>query len=119
MQTANQRDAVHHAGHAREMFADADARHGGGDRAILAANLLRRIGLGIEGIEVARAAVEEDQDAGADRLGMGWGCPGERLPRVGQPEAQRAAKLEQVPARNGGERVHDGVRSMQGPMNGL
>ena len=72
MQAANERGAIEDPREARQMFADADAGNGRADGAVLAANLGRRVRLGVERVEVARAAVEEDEDAGADRSRDRW-----------------------------------------------
>ena len=50
-------------GQIRHRFAELDARHGSGNRLELAANLGRRIGLGIERLVMRRPAVEPDHDA--------------------------------------------------------
>ena len=73
-QRADQGDVPHHLGRPGQVLADADARDGGVDRLEVAPHFDRRIGLGVERVEVARPAVEPDEDAGdvlADLLVVG------------------------------------------------
>src|SRR5437762_2824429 len=71
------------------MLADLDARYVRRDRLELAAVFRGRVGLQVEGVDVARAAAEVDEDrrgrlAASDRAGLGQ-------PQViGQPQAGRA-----------------------------
>jgi hypothetical protein len=60
--------AIGQPGESGEMFADARADGGGGGGAKFAANFLRGVGLGIEGIELADAAAGEDEQDGARPL---------------------------------------------------
>ena len=62
---ADQGDFVHDPREPGQVFADRDARQGRRDRAELAADLRGGIRLGVEGLELARAAGQEDHD---DRL---------------------------------------------------
>jgi len=57
-----------------EDLADLDAVRAGLDRPVRTADLGRRVGLQVEGIEMAGAAVVEDDDAGTNAgLGAGYG----------------------------------------------
>ena len=56
---------VDHAGQPRHAIAERDARHAGGQGVELAANFGRRVGLGVEGIEMRWSALEPNQDARA------------------------------------------------------
>ena len=106
---AHQADLVHRPGHLRQQFADLQAGDVGGDGAVLAADLLRGVGLGVERVVVGKAAAEEDEDdrlgAGA-RGGAGRGVlePGRdgllTFQQAGQREAQRPepAHAEEVAA---------------------
>ena len=64
---ADDRQPVGHAGRRGQVLADVEARHAGRDRPELPANLARGVGLHVPGVDVARAAVIEDQDARPDR----------------------------------------------------
>ena len=66
MQAANERDFVHQFGHARQMFAHMEAGDGCGDRAKLATNLRRRVGLRVKRVDMAWPAVVKDDDARLD-----------------------------------------------------
>ena len=67
MQAAHQRHLVHRTRDQGQVFAQPDAGHAGGDRAELAAHFGRRVGLGIEGVEMARPAVVKDEHHRAQR----------------------------------------------------
>ncbi len=82
---ADEGAAVHLPGQARQQLAHLDAGDGGGDRLELAANLGRGVRLHVPHVEVAGAAVEEDEDAG---VGLGAGPSREPL-AGGQHAGQR------------------------------
>jgi hypothetical protein len=60
---AHDRRVLHPRGQAGQKLAHLNAWHGGVDRLKRAADFLRRIGLEVERFQVARPAVEPDQDA--------------------------------------------------------
>ena len=60
---ADHRDLVHHPRQLRQPLADVQARHARRDRTQLAADLHRGVGLGVERLELAGRAVQEEQDA--------------------------------------------------------
>ena len=60
---AQQADLVHLAGQPRQVLANLDARHAGGDRLELAANFGRRLGLHIPEVDMAGPAEQKDEDA--------------------------------------------------------
>ena len=64
---AHQRHLVHHARHVRQMLADRQTGDRGRDRFELAANFAGPVGLEIVGIEMARPAVIEHDDARLQR----------------------------------------------------
>ena len=66
---------VHQPGHSWEVFADVQAWDAGLDRLELAANLRRAVRLHVVSIDVARATVIKDQNAGFDWRGCGLGDP--------------------------------------------
>src|SRR5262249_34305865 len=85
------------------MLDDGNARNAGGDRLELAANLGRRFRLHVEGINLARPAIEIEEDA---RLGSAFGLAGGLEPRfllqqLRQCQAKdgTGADLEKVSAR--------------------
>ena len=53
---------VGHFGLQRQVLAEANARHAGRDRRVRPADLCRGVGLGIPGVDLARAAREPEQD---------------------------------------------------------
>ena len=59
---ADQRELVHLPGRARQVLADLDAGHVGGDGLELAAKLGGRVGLQVPGVDGAQAAVQEQED---------------------------------------------------------
>jgi hypothetical protein len=59
---AHQGDPVHLPSEARQQLADVDAGDTGVDRPELAADVVRRVGLGVEEVVVAGGAGVEDQD---------------------------------------------------------
>ena len=61
---ADQRGLVERVGHHRHVLADMGAGDLGGNRLEFAADVGRRIGLGIPDIDVARPALQEDHDHG-------------------------------------------------------
>jgi len=83
---ADLRELVHHAGHARQVLAHVDAGEVGRDFLEVATHLDRRVGLHVERVNRAQAALEEDVDAGFERRqglrregtggcgGLGSGC---------------------------------------------
>ena len=71
----DQREPIHHLRELREDLADPHAGDRGVDRLELAADVGGRVGLGVERVEVRRAAREPDQDAA-----LGLGRPGFRRP---------------------------------------
>jgi hypothetical protein len=70
---ADEGQPVHARGEARQVFAESQAFHGGRDGAIGAADFRRGVGLGVEGLELAPAAEEEQAD---DRLRLANGSGG-------------------------------------------
>ena len=111
---ADHREAVQHAGAARQQLAEADSGELGGDRGEAAADLAGCVGLGVEGVVLAEpAGVEEDQ---AGRLLAP--APSGSFQQLGQSDsAERgSAELEQVAARERGGHVsqlHGVRRSVQ------
>jgi hypothetical protein len=95
---AHETHAVHDAGHARQAVAHRQAGNGRGDRAELAADLVRGAGLHVEGVGLARPAelVEEDHGAGPG-LAAGAALGSGEESRQRQAE-EGAADLEQLPA---------------------
>ena len=80
----------------RQVFADVDARHVGGDRLEFAANLVRGVRFHVEGVVVGRPAVEKDDEAGlgfAERrrpagfvgAARAWSKPGRLKPNRPRP----------------------------------
>ena len=65
---ADQRIAVGQRGQPRQHVAHAQSGHSRGDRSVRTSNLLRRIGLGVKGVDVAAAAVLDDEDTRLIRL---------------------------------------------------
>ena len=66
--TPNHRQTVHYPRRMGQVLTDARARHTRRDRAELATDLHRGLGLHVEGIDVAGTTVVKDEDARADRL---------------------------------------------------
>ena len=88
-QRAHQRRVVHEARGQRQVLADVQARHAGGDGLELAADIRRGIRLQVEGFELAGRAVQIKQDA---RFGLAEAA-GPARRRRGRPrllEAQQA-----------------------------
>ena len=94
----HERDLVHHPGQPREVLADLHAGHRGGDRGKLAADVGRRRRLHVEGIEMTRTAVPEEEDAGADGTGHRHLRPGATGP---EKTAERQAQAPTDPGANG------------------
>src|SRR5205814_3932957 len=69
VQAADDGQPVHDPGAVRQVLADADPGRGGGDGAERAAHLGRGVRLRVPGVEVAGAAVVEDDDAVPHRGG--------------------------------------------------
>ena len=69
---ADYRQLIHSLGHARQELGDANTGHGGFNRLENPTNLLRRIGLGVPQVQVARRATVENQD---DRARLGRDGP--------------------------------------------
>jgi hypothetical protein len=59
-QRADDRELVGQPRELRQVLADAEAGHAGGDRPELAADLFRRVGLGVERVHLGRAAPGHD-----------------------------------------------------------
>ena len=93
---AQDRGAIHHLGKVRQQLAHVAARQARGNRAQLAANFDRRIGLGIDPFDLAGRAVEVDQD---DRLGAAERLGTRRRRRRRWPPASRARSARLMPAR--------------------
>ena len=102
------RGAIHHLGKRGQQLADAAARQARGNRAQLAANLQRSIGLGIDKLDLAGRTVQVDQD---DRLGAAERFGSRRCLRrrralasgqIGQAHAGQSqpADAEQIAARH-------------------
>ena len=90
------RDLVHHPGQPRQVLADLHAGYRGGDRGKLAANIGRGRRLHVERVEMARAAVPKEENAGADgtghrQLGGGDAGPEEAAEREPETAAGRPA----------------------------
>ena len=91
------RELVESLRQSRQMFADANSWQHGRDGAELAANALGSIGLGVEGIDVRRAAVEINEDDGLGGCSMESGRPARFCPcgRDGRsPREQNASAQE-------------------------
>src|SRR4029079_4928620 len=90
----NQRTMVHALGHHGQKLTDLQAGHAGRDWAIGAAGVARRRRLGVEGLQLAGATFEEDEDARGFRT-----SPGTRVrTRIGaQGIGQRQAKHAESP----------------------
>jgi hypothetical protein len=89
---AEQRRVPHQPGELGKVLADLDARHRGLDRPKLAADVGRRLGLEIEGVDVARPARHPKQDA-RFRLRLLGRLRGEsRQPTVQRASAERGAR---------------------------
>lgn len=73
MQRTDDGELVHHPGLLGEQFGDLDARHVGVDRLPQATVLDGGLGLHVVHIEVARAAIEPDQNNGGGLLARGLG----------------------------------------------
>jgi hypothetical protein len=71
---ANEGDFVDALRQQRQLLADIRSRHAGRRRFPQTANLDRRIGLGIEGFEMARSAGQEQKDAGKPTAYGSKGC---------------------------------------------
>ena len=108
-------DAVRHAadegilvgllGQQRQQFADADAAHVGGDRLVQrAAVVVAGLRLGIEGVEVRRAAPHPDLD---DRLRLGLAARRRRgvAASPGGSAEQHARRRRSRPRRNASRRL--------------
>ena len=93
VQAADDRQPVDDPRRVRQVLADLDTGHARRDRPELAADLPRGVRLHVPGVEVARAAVVEDQDARAD-----GGGAGER--RSGAASARSGPRCS-APARQG------------------
>ena len=80
MHTVDQGYLMHDPRHVGQVFTDLRARNGSGNWIEFATCLDRGVGLHVEGIDMAGAAVLEDQNAGADiggnRLDGGLRCTG-------------------------------------------
>ena len=106
VQSADEGDAIDDPRGQRQVLAEADSRDRGGDGAIFPADLGRRIGLGIERIEVARTAIIKHEDAGSDCLGrLGWRC-GSRTGQTGEAATEGAAPYQELTAGAIEEIVH-------------
>jgi hypothetical protein len=100
MNRPDERDLVHDPGHARQAFTHLDAIRARRDRLVRSANLLRRVRLHVEHVEVTRPAPLEEEDDGP---GL---CLGTFLKRLGpeqlrerQAQQSQPADLEHLPAR--------------------
>ena len=82
---ADQGDVLHRRGGLLPALGDLDAGHGGVDRLGLAAVVV--LGLGVEGLELARAARHPEQDAGHLPLAQVVGVDGHQ---VGEAQARSA-----------------------------
>jgi hypothetical protein len=87
-----------------QMFTDEHARSRAFDGLELAANVLGRIGLGVEAIDLGKSAGEKDEDDGARRRGGGrqWtgSGRGSECSQLGETEAKEThrACFERTPA---------------------
>ncbi len=95
---ADDRELIGPGGEAGQVLADPDAGGGGVDRVELAADALGGVGLHVEGVEVAEAAGEEDQDhrprpagAGGSVAGSGQGATSQE---AGGPQAEEAGETD-------------------------
>src|SRR5262249_3000142 len=104
----DQRDRVQQARGARQVLAYPDTGDGSWDGPVLAADLGRRVGLGVKGFEVAWAAVVEEKDARTDRRTVGdrWARP--RGGNGQRPEAQpgQARGPQELTAAQSGSLCH-------------
>ncbi len=92
MHAADESHLVHQAGHVRQMLADRQTRHRGGDRPELAPNFPGCIGLGVERVEMTRTAVIKNQNAGPNRS-----PPGSAFRRPARPERRLFGKRGTCP----------------------
>ena len=60
---ADESHLVHALGHSRQVLTNVQTGNGGGDRLELASNLGRRCRLEVEGVQMARATVIENEDS--------------------------------------------------------
>ena len=88
---ADDGELVHDLGLLRQVLADLDAGHVGGDRLELAAELGRGVRLEIVHVDVAGPAGLPDQD---DRLAVRWRCP--VRPEPEQARQRQAAEGERA-----------------------
>ncbi len=122
------RQPVHHPGRVRQVLADPQPRRGRRDRAERAADFGRRGGLHVHRVDVARAAVVEDQDARPDRRRPAG--PTSRLPPAlavprrlgpqergqGEPQRPQAADLQQPASAQPALVAHRRDPSRRGPI---
>ena len=104
---ADQRHLVHHRGQPGEDLGDLNARHLGRDRPERPADFLGRIGLHVPGVELRRAADQEQQDAievAIRRDGAGTRKGLHR--RKAQAQCRQRAGMEEIPASQPVAEVH-------------
>jgi hypothetical protein len=93
-QRSNQRHLAHHLRRQRQVLANAHASHACGDVLERTAHFARRIGLWIERVEVARTAIEPEQDAGL--------CARRRISRAGLEPQQILPRSDRTKSANRG-----------------
>jgi len=101
-QGTHQGDVFHHAGGAWEMFTDMNPGHVGGYRFELAPDFNGRIGFQIEGLQMARPAVQPNEDAGCcpwrlDSLLGGRPGPGPHHFRHVYAQTGHEADMQKIP----------------------
>ena len=119
---ANLGELLHDAGDAREVFADSNAGEVGGDGAEVAADVGGSVGLEVEGVDGAQAALEEDVDEGeVGGNGFGGGVGGGvglQLQETGEAERQAdeagGAEAEEVASIRAGTGAGGGVHRWSG-----
>ena len=97
---ANERVLVGVPRHAGEDLGDLHPGDIGLDRSMGTANFRRRVGLGVPGIELRRAAHEHQKDAVNVRLALVHGPQGLQLEKLGKTQAQESqrAGMEKITA---------------------
>ncbi len=94
---------VDQPGHARQMLAELDARHGRGDRLKFTPQLDRRVGLHVPHVEVAGTAVEKNQDRRirtGPAAALGRRLLGPQQARQTEPQVADRARLQHAAARD-------------------
>ncbi len=88
---ADEREAIGHAGQSRQQLAEPHAGDAGGDRPIRSADVVGSVRLGIEAVDVAGAAVLDDEDArpavacGVAAAARAWSRRGSDSPSAPMP----------------------------------